>query len=108
MGGAVMPGRFFSTLLGGLAILEPGSDAQKKEWITKVAEGEPRVTLAWTEPSARWDAAGTTTAAKASAGGFTLSATKLFVPDPHAAEALVAAARAREGKNADDGVSLFL
>src|SRR5437773_10168693 len=72
MGRAVMPGPFFSTLLGGLAILEAGSDAQKKEWITKVAEGEARVTLAWTEPSARWDAAGITTAAKASAGGFTL------------------------------------
>src|SRR5213083_2883077 len=77
MGRAVMPGPFFSTLLGGLAILEAGSDAQKKEWITKVAEGEARVTLAWTEPSARWDAAGITTAAKASAGGFTLSGTKL-------------------------------
>jgi len=108
MGRAVMPGPFFSTLLGGLAILEAGSDAQKKEWITKVAEGEARVTLAWTEPSARWDAAGITTAAKASAGGFTLSGTKLFVPDAHVAEALVVAARTREGKNADDGVSLFL
>src|SRR2546426_1112366 len=78
------------------------------EFWTKLAEGEARVTLAWTEPSARWDAAGITTAAKASAGGFTLSGTKLFVPDAHVAEALVVAARMREGKNADDGVSLFL
>jgi len=69
MGRAVMPGPFFSTLLGGLVILEAGSDAQKKEWLTKIAEGEARVTLAWTEPNARWDAAGVTTTAKAGGSG---------------------------------------
>src|SRR5437899_713526 len=108
MGRAVMPGPFFSTLLGGLAILEAGSDAQKKEWLTKIAGGEARVTLAWTEPNARWDAAGVTTTAKASGGGFTLSGTKLFVPDAQVAQALVVVARTREGKNPEEGVSLFL
>jgi alkylation response protein AidB-like acyl-CoA dehydrogenase len=35
MGRAVMPGPFFSTvLLGGLTLLEAGSDAQKKEWLS--------------------------------------------------------------------------
>ena len=108
MGRAVMPGPFFSTLLGGLVILDAGSDAQKKEWLTKISEGEARVSLAWTEPNARWDAAGVTTTAKASGGGFTLSGTKLFVPDAHVAQALVIVARTREGKNPEDGVSLFL
>src|SRR5918996_1404346 len=51
MGRAVMPGPFFSTVLqGGLAILEAGSPAQKTEWLTKIAEGQARVSLAWTEP----------------------------------------------------------
>jgi alkylation response protein AidB-like acyl-CoA dehydrogenase len=109
MGRAVMPGPFISTvLLGGQAILEAGSDAQKKEWLTKIAEGQARVTLAWTEPSARWDAGGVTTTAKASGGGFTLSGTKLFVPDAHVAQALVVVARTTESKNAEDGISLFL
>ncbi|HEV8587038.1 MAG TPA: acyl-CoA dehydrogenase family protein, partial [Methylomirabilota bacterium] len=108
MGRAVMPGPFFSTLLGGLAILEAGSDAQKKEWLPKIAEGEARLSLAWTEPNARWDAAGVTTLAKASGGGFTLSGTKLFVPDAHVADALVIVARTSEGKNPEQGVSLFL
>ncbi|HZI82929.1 MAG TPA: acyl-CoA dehydrogenase [Casimicrobiaceae bacterium] len=108
MGRAVMPGPFFSTLLGGLVILEAGSDAQKKEWLTKIAEGEARVALAWTEPNARWDAAGVTTTAKASGSGFTLTGTKLFVPDAHVADALVVVARTREGKNPEDGVSMFL
>jgi alkylation response protein AidB-like acyl-CoA dehydrogenase len=107
MGRAVMPGPFFSTvLLGGLTILEAGSDAQKKEWLTKIAEGQARVTLAWTEPNARWDAAGVTTTATASGGGFTLDGTKLFVPDAHVAHALVVVARTRDA--AEDGISLFL
>ncbi|HEU5320981.1 MAG TPA: acyl-CoA dehydrogenase family protein, partial [Methylomirabilota bacterium] len=43
MGRAVMPGPFFSTvLLGGLAIQEAGSPAQKKEWLTRIAAGEAR------------------------------------------------------------------
>src|SRR5215470_15008925 len=53
MGRAVMPGPFFSTvLLGGLAILEAGSAAQKKAWLPRVAAGDARVALAWMEPSA--------------------------------------------------------
>src|SRR5215813_4247618 len=108
MGRAVMPGPFFSTLLGGLVILETGSDAQKKEWLTKISEGQARVTLAWTEPNARWDAAGVTTTAKASGSGFTLSGTKLFVPDAHVAQALVVVARTRESSKPEDGISLFL
>jgi alkylation response protein AidB-like acyl-CoA dehydrogenase len=109
MGRSVMPGPFFSTvLLGGLSLLEAGSEAQKKEWLTKIAEGQARVTLAWTEPSARWDAAGVTTTARASGGGFTLSGTKLFVPDAHVAHALVVVARTSESQNAEHGVSLFV
>jgi alkylation response protein AidB-like acyl-CoA dehydrogenase len=109
MGRAVMPGPFVSTvLLGGLAILEAGSPAQKKEWLAKIAAGRAKATLAWTEPNARWDAAGVTLGARADKGGFVLSGTKLFVPDAHLADALVVAARTGEGKSPEEGVSLFL
>jgi alkylation response protein AidB-like acyl-CoA dehydrogenase len=109
MGRAVMPGPFFSTVvLGGLAILEAGSPAQKKEWLTKVAAGGAKVALAWTEPNARWDAAGVTTTAKAAEGGFVLNGTKLFVLDAHVADALVVVARTSEGRQPEQGVSLFL
>jgi len=38
MGRAVVPGPFFSTvLLGGLAIREAGTDAQKKAWLPKIS-----------------------------------------------------------------------
>ena len=109
MGRAVMPGPFFSTvLLGGLTILEAGSDAQKKEWLGKIGDGQAKVTLAFTEPNARWDAAAVTVTARESGGKFTLSGTKLFVLDAHLADALVVVARTREGKRPEEGLSLFL
>ncbi|HEU5320316.1 MAG TPA: acyl-CoA dehydrogenase, partial [Methylomirabilota bacterium] len=104
-----MPGPFVSTvLLGGLALHEAGSAAQKKEWLTRIAAGEAKAALAVTEPNARWDAAGITATARATGGGFTLSGTKLFVLDAHLADVIVVAARTREGKTPEDGVGLFL
>jgi alkylation response protein AidB-like acyl-CoA dehydrogenase len=109
MGRAVMPGPYFSTvLLGGLTILEAGDEAQKKEWLTKIAAGGAKVALAWTEPNARWDAQGVTLAATEGAGGFTLTGTKLFVLDAHLADAIVVVARTAQAKNLEEGVSLFL
>ena len=109
MGRAVMPGPFFSTvLLGGLTILEAGSAAQKKAWLPRIADGTARATLAWTEPSARWDAGGVTVAAKAGDGGFRLTGTKLFVLDAHLADVLVVVARTREGGRPEEGLTLFL
>jgi alkylation response protein AidB-like acyl-CoA dehydrogenase len=109
MGRAVMPGPFFSTvLLGGLTILETGSAAQKQEWLSKIAAGQVRATLAFTEPNARWDAAAVTVTAREAGGRFTLSGTKLFVLDAHLADVLVVVARTREGTRPEEGLSLFL
>jgi len=107
MGRAVMPGPFFSTvLLGGLAILEAGSAAQKKEWLPRLATGEARATLAWMEPSAALGPQGIALQATPSGKGYRLSGTKLFVPDAHTADAVVVAART--GGTGESGVSLFL
>ena len=108
MGRAVVPGPYFSAvLLGGLAIAEAGSEAQKKEWLPKIAAGDRRVALAWMEPSAQLGPAGVTLTGVEKGGKYTLSGTKLFVHDAHTADALVVAARTRPGAGAD-GVSLFL
>jgi alkylation response protein AidB-like acyl-CoA dehydrogenase len=112
MGRAVMPGPFFSTvLLGGLAVLHAGSDAQKAAWLPRIAAGEARATLALLEESARWDAAGVEVSAKPGKnGGFVLNGTKLFVIDGHTADLLVVAARTAKPTKEDPahGVSLFL
>jgi alkylation response protein AidB-like acyl-CoA dehydrogenase len=109
MGRAVVPGPFFSTvLLGGLAILEAGSEAQKKAWLPRLASGEARATMAWMEPSADLGARGITLTAAATGGGHALNGTKLFVPDAHTADAIVVAARTASGTTAEEGISLFL
>ena len=108
MGRAVMPGPFFSTLLGGLTILEAGSAAQKKEWLTKIAAGEAKAALAFTEPNARWDAAAVAVTAREAGGKFTLGGTKLFVLDAHVADVIVVVARTRESKRPEEGLSMFL
>ena len=106
-GRALLPGPFFATM--GLAVpilLEAGTEAQKKEVLSAIAEGKARATLAYTEPSGRWDAAGLTLSAKPAAGGWVLDGVKLFVSDAEAADYTVVAARTRgEG---EDGVTLFM
>ena len=109
VGRAVMPGPYPATvLLGGAAIAEAGSPAARREWLPRIAAGDAKATLAVTEPNARWDAAGIALAAREERGGFTLSGSKMFVPDAHLADVLVVAARSRDGSTMEDGVSLFL
>ena len=109
MGRAVMPGPFLSTvLLGGAAIGEAGTSAQRREWLSQIAAGKAKAALAWTEPNLRWDAAGITLRAREAGGGFTLSGSKLFVGDAHLADVIIVAARTRDGSTMEDGVSLLL
>jgi alkylation response protein AidB-like acyl-CoA dehydrogenase len=70
MGRVVMPGPFAATvMLGGLAIREAGSEAQQEAWLPRIAAGEAKATLAFTEPNARKDAAAVTLPAAAARGG---------------------------------------
>src|SRR5260370_1258677 len=106
-GRALLPGPVFATMgLAVHALLEAGTEAQKKEALGAIAQGCARATLAFTEPSGKWDAASVTLTAKPSGGGWQLDGVKQFVPDAEAADYMVVAARTRgEG---EDGISLFL
>ncbi len=106
-GRALLPGPFFATMgLAVPAIIEAGTEAQKKKALGAIAAGDARATLALTEPSARWDASGIALTAKPGGGGWQLDGVKLFVPDAGNADYMVVAARTRgEG---EDGISLFL
>ena len=106
-GRALLPGPFFATMgLAVPALLEAGTEIQKKEVLGAIAQGSARATLAFTEPSGKWDAASVTLTAKPSGGGWQLDGVKQFVPDAEAADYMVVAARTRgEG---EDGISLFL
>ena len=94
MGRALLPGPFFSTVvLGGMAIMDAGNEAQKREFLTGIATGRTIVTLALTEPSDRWDDVGVQTTATAKGDSYLISGTKLFVPNANVADYLMVAAR---------------
>src|ERR1700716_4448292 len=81
-GRALLPGPFFATMgLAVPALIEAGTETQKKAALGAISSGDARATLAFTEPSARWDATGVTLSAKPAGGGWKLDGVKLFVPD---------------------------
>ena len=106
-GRVLLPGPLFETMgLAVPALLEAGTEAQKKEVLTAIASGEARATVAMTEPSGRWDAEGITLTATRSGAGWKLEGTKLFVPGAGVADYIVVPARTRgEGQ---EGITLFL
>ena len=106
MGRALLPSPFFSTIvMGGMAIMDAGTDEQKRRLLPQICDGQHIVTLALTEPSARWDAAGIqTTAAQNADGAWTLNGTKLFVPNAHVADTYIVAARTGD---AERDITLF-
>jgi len=107
-GRALVPGPFISTVvLGAIPILEAGSEAQKQEYLPRIASGELIMTLAFTEPSARFDADGVATTARREGDSFVLDGTKLFVPDANVAGLILVVAR-QPGSSGEQGTSLFL
>ncbi|MFC1859890.1 acyl-CoA dehydrogenase family protein, partial [Thermodesulfobacteriota bacterium] len=109
MGRAVLPGPFFSTVqLAVEAILEAGSESQKKDYLPRMGEGALRGTLALHEPDGGADPSYIQMGAREDGDGFILDGTKLFVPDAHVADFLVCAARTEPGNDAAQGISLFL
>ncbi|MCH7837323.1 MAG: acyl-CoA/acyl-ACP dehydrogenase, partial [Chloroflexi bacterium] len=78
-GRALVPGPFIPTVVGGaIALQEAGSDEQQKQYLPKIASGEQIWALAFTEPTARFDAEGVELEAKAEGDDFVLNGTKLF------------------------------
>jgi alkylation response protein AidB-like acyl-CoA dehydrogenase len=109
MGRALVPGPFFSTVvLGGLTVLDAGTEAQKQDLLPRISAGELTMTLALTEPSATYEPWGIETAAVRRGDGYVLSGVKLFVPDAHVAGLLLVAARTSAEPEPARGLTLFL
>jgi alkylation response protein AidB-like acyl-CoA dehydrogenase len=112
MGRSLLCAPFFSSVcLAANAILNAGTEEQKAELLPGIAAGETIATLAFTEPSGKWDANGITMEATPSdgadgSGGYRLSGTKMFVLDGHTANLIVVAARAA-GTGGTEGISFF-
>jgi alkylation response protein AidB-like acyl-CoA dehydrogenase len=107
LGRALAPSpHFVSTVMSGGVIARAGSDAQRREWLPRIAAGETILTPAWLEPDGGFAAGGVQLRAQpAIRGSYRLSGTKRHVQFARAADRLLVLARTGEGA-AD--VDLFL
>jgi alkylation response protein AidB-like acyl-CoA dehydrogenase len=102
MGKTLVCAPYFSTVvLAANTLLQSGDDAAKKEYLPGIASGETIATLAFTEPSGKWDESGVEATASRKGDSWKLSGTKMFVLDGHTADLIIVAARTPKG------VSLF-
>src|SRR5215471_11323449 len=107
MGRALLCAPYFgSTVLAATAIMNAGTEAQKRALLPPIAAGDTIATLAFAEPNGRWDAMGIETTATAAGGGFRLDGVKSFVLDGHTADLIVVVARL-PGSTGNTGLSFF-
>ena len=107
MGRTLTASPLLSTAAATSALLLAGSDAQKKEWLPKIAEGKAIAALAVDEKSHHAPES-MTLEAKKTGGGYTLNGKKVFVQDGGAADVLVVAARTSGKASEKNGITLFL
>jgi alkylation response protein AidB-like acyl-CoA dehydrogenase len=99
---------FLSTvLLGGGALLEGGSEAQKREILPAVCEGDTILALAFQE-TPRHAPYAVETGARPEGDGFVLDGTKTLVVDGAAADQLIVVARTSGASGERAGLTLFL
>jgi alkylation response protein AidB-like acyl-CoA dehydrogenase len=109
MGRALVPGPFFSTaLLAAKAVSAAGNDSQKQTYLSAMAAGEMKSTLALHEPDGGADPAYIQMFARPDGDGYVLEGTKIPVPDAHVADVILCAARTTAGSAPEKGVTLFL
>lgn len=109
MGYACLPGPFFTTvILGGLPLLNGGSEEQKQQFLPRIASGQMILTLALTEEHSGYDARSIATKAVMDKEDWIISGTKLFVPYAHVANRLLCVARTNEEARQKEGLTIFI
>ncbi|MEJ0015614.1 MAG: acyl-CoA dehydrogenase family protein [Acetobacteraceae bacterium] len=95
MGRALLCAPYFaSTVLAATAIMNAGTETQKRDLLPGIAAGDTIATLAFTEPNGSWDADGIAMTASAA---HRLDGVKSFVVDGHTADLIVVVARSAQG-----------
>lgn len=93
--------------LGSGAISLAGSEAQKAEWLPKVASGEAIAAYALTEPETGSDAANIAMTATRDGNGWVLNGEKSYISNGTIADVLTVFARTGEGEGSR-GISAFI
>jgi alkylation response protein AidB-like acyl-CoA dehydrogenase len=98
LGRGPLPGPFFnSSVLGGLIVLEAGTEEQRRRILPAIAQGRQVLTLAYTEPDVSWEPQGVALRPERRNGGYVLDGVKLFVADAASATHLIVAVRTGDG-----------
>ena len=88
-------------------LLHYGSEAQKQQWLPRMASGEVVSAIGMTEPGAGSDLAGIRTRAEPHAGGWRINGQKIFISNGQIADLVLLAAKTDPALGAR-GVSLML
>lgn len=106
LGRALCPAPVLETSVISAGIIAlAGTDAQKKEWLPRIAAGEAVLTPAFLEPEGSFKATGIQLNAKATADGYVLNGKKFLVSFASAADRLVTLVRRGPG---DAGIDILL
>jgi alkylation response protein AidB-like acyl-CoA dehydrogenase len=107
MGRACFPGPFlYTVVLGGLPILDLGSEEQKQEYLPDIISGKTIFTMALTEPIGGFTAASIKVRATKSGGDYIVNGTKLFVPAASIADYMLCVARTDD--DIEKGITIFI
>lgn len=94
--------------IGSQALVLFGTEAQKIEWLPKVASGEVVTSFALTEPEAGSDAGSVKTRATPDGDGYILNGTKRFITNANIADLFTVMARTDPDTPGGKGVSAFI
>lgn len=108
MGRTLTASPYLSTaIMGATALSRFGGEAQKAEFLPRLAAGEFLTALAVDE-TRKHNPSTVTTTAQRSGNGFRLDGSKTFVADGHVADMLIVSARTAGAEGEADGITLFL
>ena len=108
VGRNILPGPLIPTVISSFAIIEGGTEEQKKEYLPKISSGDLIITLGLLEAEGSFEASGISLKATAKGEDFTLNGTKLFVEMAHVADYIVCVTRTEDGTSPEKGITLFL
>lgn len=97
-----------SVVLAGPLLAEHGTVAQRAHWLPRIVQGAARLTVASSEPGARYSLARVCSTARAGGDGWRLNGTKSPVLEGEDADALIVAARTGGHATDAEGITLFL
>jgi acyl-CoA dehydrogenase len=94
--------------IGSQGVVMFGSDAQKREWLPKLASGEIIASFALTEPEAGSDAASLRTTAIRDGDDYVVNGTKRFITNANRAGMFTLMARTDPQRKGASGISAFI